>query len=47
MSDHPCQAVIDELSCAKIDRDKPQIFRGEDWCCEQHRKLVLHQGDRP
>lgn len=29
---HPCK------TCGTVDRDKPQCFRGTDWCCENHRK---------
>jgi hypothetical protein len=28
-----------------MDADKPQIFRGEDWCSDIHRKMV--QGELP
>lgn len=30
--------------CGKVDAEKPMCFRGEDWCCENHRKLVEVQG---
>jgi hypothetical protein len=26
--------------CGTADPDKPQIFRGEDWCCDHHRKII-------
>lgn len=31
--------------CGKPDSEKPTCFRGERWCCEKHRKLIL--GDSP
>lgn len=33
--DHPC------LVCGKTDREKAMAFRGEDWCCELHRKQIV------
>lgn len=36
---HPCRV------CGKVDAEKPAAFRGEDWCCENHRKVV--QKDPP
>lgn len=49
--DHPCLAVVavgtltglPPLTCGKVDKDKPMCFRGEDWCCDNHRKLVAAQ----
>lgn len=26
--------------CQTSDKNKPQIFRGEDWCCDRHRKII-------
>ena len=26
--------------CQKPDNEKPMTFRGEDWCCERHRKIL-------
>ena len=26
--------------CGKKDPEKPMVFRGTDWCCDNHRKLV-------
>lgn len=31
---HPC------LVCGKQDAEKPNCFRGSDWCCENHRKEI-------
>lgn len=36
---NPCQV------CNKTDEQKPTIFRGEKWCSESHRKLIV--GDTP
>lgn len=36
---HPCKV------CGTVDSAKPQIFRGEDWCCDLHRKMV--KGELP
>jgi hypothetical protein len=33
--DHPC------LVCGKGDGDKPMVFRGEQWCSDNHRKVVI------
>ena len=27
--------------CKTRDDKKPQIFRNEDWCCDNHRKVIL------
>lgn len=51
---HPCAAVLTReqsgrggpapLSrCGKRDDEKPMAFRGENWCCENHRKLYEEQ----
>lgn len=29
--------------CYRRDVDKPLCFRGEPWCCDNHRKLVVAQ----
>lgn len=29
--------------CMKPDAEKAMAFRGTDWCCENHRKLVVQQ----
>ena len=26
--------------CSTPDEQKPQIFRGEDWCCDRHKKII-------
>lgn len=26
--------------CKKPDHQKPMCFRGEDWCCDLHRKMI-------
>jgi hypothetical protein len=56
MSEHPCQAVVEkrhngiggrwsgDVVCGKTDTEKPMTFRGTDWCCDDHWKLVLAQG---
>jgi len=28
------------LVCGRPDVDKPQIFKGEPWCCERHRAVI-------
>jgi hypothetical protein len=28
------------LVCATPDKDKPMVFRGEEWCSDNHRKVV-------
>lgn len=33
---HPCK--VD--SCGTVDKDKPMVFRGEDWCSDIHRKIL-------
>jgi hypothetical protein len=41
---HPCQAHLDlDLVCGKTDDQKPMTFRGTDWCCDDHWKMVLAQ----
>lgn len=32
---NPCKV------CGKGDEGRPQCFKGEDWCCEDHRKKIL------
>lgn len=32
---HPCRV------CKKTDDQKPMCFRGEEWCCESHRRIVM------
>lgn len=27
--------------CKMPDHKKPMCFRGERWCCDKHRKMVL------
>ena len=27
--------------CGTRDDKKPQIFRNESWCCDNHRKIIL------
>jgi hypothetical protein len=34
MDEHKC------LVCGKADCDKAACFRGTDWCCENHRKVL-------
>ena len=34
---------ITERRCGKVDNEKPMCFRGEPWCCDNHRKLVESQ----
>lgn len=29
------------LVCGKPDPEKAMAFRGEDWCCDRHRKMIL------
>lgn len=29
--------------CNKPDSEKPMAFRGEEWCCEKHRQLVVQE----
>lgn len=46
MIGHPCRAIIgmpETYRCGRKDQDKPMCFRGTDWCCEDHRKLVVRQ----
>lgn len=31
--------------CGKPDSDKPMAFRGEDWCCDRHRKFIIGEMD--
>lgn len=26
--------------CGTEDKDKPAIFRGEEFCCDRHRKII-------
>jgi hypothetical protein len=26
--------------CGCPDTKKPQIFMGEDWCCDRHKKII-------
>lgn len=26
--------------CSTPDEQKPQIFRGEAWCCDRHKKIM-------
>lgn len=26
--------------CGKPDNEKPAIFKGEDYCCDDHRKVL-------
>lgn len=33
-SDDPCQ------NCGRSQEDRPQIFRGEDWCSEGCREAI-------
>lgn len=48
---HPCRAkYVKELfdgpatlTCGKTDESKPMCFRGEPWCCRDHKKLVQAQ----
>lgn len=32
---NPCKV------CGLIDEKKPTCFQGTDWCCENHRKIVV------
>lgn len=32
---HPCKV------CKTPDDQKPMVFRGEDWCCDTHRKMIV------
>ena len=32
---NPCEV------CGKTDPEKPTCFRGEKWCCELHRKMIV------
>lgn len=32
---HPCPV------CGTPDHRKPMCFKGEPWCCERHRKLIV------
>lgn len=54
MSEHPCQALLwvgldcslnGRALCGRTDPEKPMTFKGTDWCCENHRKLVVRQRD--
>lgn len=29
--------------CGTKDRDKPQIFKAEEWCSDNHRKLIAEE----
>ena len=29
--------------CGKLDADKPMAFVGEDWCSDDHRKVVMRE----
>lgn len=29
------------LVCGVLDSDKPMCFRGEDWCSDDHRKVIV------
>jgi hypothetical protein len=29
------------LVCGKPDEEKAMCFKGEDWCCENHRKVLV------
>jgi hypothetical protein len=33
--DKPCRV------CGTSDTEKPMVFRGSDFCCEQHRKVGM------
>lgn len=35
MRDHPC------LVCGVLDGEKPMAFRGEDYCSDNHRKVII------
>lgn len=32
--------------CGLPDDQKPMVYRGEDWCCEQHRKVLTGEVPR-
>lgn len=29
--------------CGTSDKNKPMVFRGENYCCERHRKLIAEE----
>lgn len=31
--------------CGLPDSEKPMVFRGEQWCCDDHRKVLM--GEKP
>lgn len=35
MNNHCCEI------CEKKDTEKPMCFKGVDWCCENHRKIIV------
>jgi hypothetical protein len=37
--------MTDCMVCGKSDDKKPMCFRGEKWCCDAHRKLLVINGD--
>lgn len=39
MNTFPCKV------CGTPDPEKPMAFRGEDWCCDRHRKMVVGEFD--
>jgi hypothetical protein len=41
MEDHPCRI------CGTPDSEKPMCFRKEDWCSENHRKLIAGEDADP
>jgi hypothetical protein len=38
---NPCEI------CKKADHEKPTCFRGEKWCCDNHRKMIIGELPRP
>jgi hypothetical protein len=34
------------LVCGKPDSEKPMSFKGEDWCCEIHRKVIVEASSK-
>lgn len=41
---NPCLAILaDGSRCLRPDSVKPTVYRGEPWCCENHRKLLVAQ----
>jgi hypothetical protein len=32
--------------CGKFDSEKPMCFKGENWCCENHRKLIERENQK-